>query len=123
MTWPGSYEYVEQEVFVNWMRANGVKFYAVGNGGKRNAAEAAHMKRCGIVAGVPDICIPEPANGFHSLYVELKRKDGGRLSAAQKEWLEWLNENGFKAVVCRGSDEAKEAVKEYFAGVKTLRWQ
>lgn len=59
-------------------------FFAVGNGGQRNAREAARMKREGITPGVSDLIllVPRP----HILLLELKVK-GGKLSDAQKSWL------------------------------------
>ena len=34
--------------------------YAVPNGGRRDKAEAAHLKRQGVRAGVPDLCLAVP---------------------------------------------------------------
>lgn len=83
------------------------------NGGKRSKSEAARFKVQGVKAGVPDICLPCARGGYHGLYIELKRTKGGKLSAAQKEWIDALNEQGYKAAVCYGFDEAKEIITEY----------
>ena len=38
--------------------------FHVPNGGKRNAAEAAHLKRQGVKAGVPDLFLPVARGGL-----------------------------------------------------------
>ncbi len=42
------------------------------NGGKRDKATAAVLKRQGVKAGVPDIMLPAARAGYHGLYIELK---------------------------------------------------
>lgn len=86
------------------------------NGGKRSKSEAARFKAQGVKAGVPDICLPCARGGYHGLYIELKRTKGGKLSATQKEWIDALRGQGYKAVVCCGFDEAKEMIIEYLEG-------
>lgn len=71
----------------------------------------------GLKKGVPDICLPCARQGYHGLYIELKRIKGGTVSHEQKEWLAALNTEGYKAVVCRGFDEAKTVIEEYL-GIK-----
>lgn len=83
------------------------------NGGKRSKSEAARFKAQGVKAGMPDICLPCARGGYHGLYIELKRAKGGKLSTAQKGWIDALNEQGYKAAVCYGFDEAKEIITEY----------
>lgn len=46
--------------------------YHVPNGGKRDKATAAVLKRQGVKAGVPDIMLPAARAGYHGLYIELK---------------------------------------------------
>lgn len=43
--------------------------YAVPNGGRRDKAEAAHLKRQGVRAGVPDLCLAVPKGKYHGLYI------------------------------------------------------
>jgi hypothetical protein len=69
----------------------------------------------GLKKGVPDICLPCARQGYHGLYIELKRIKGGTVSHEQKEWLAALNTEGYKAVVCRGFDEAREVIEEYLS--------
>ena len=44
--------------------------YHVPNGGKRDKATAAVLKRQGVKAGVPDIMLPAARAGYHGLYIE-----------------------------------------------------
>lgn len=87
------------------------------NGGKRSKSEAARFKALGVKAGVPDIFLPCAQGGYHGLYIELKRTKGGKLSAAQKEWIDALRGQGYKVIVCYGFDEAREVIISYLEGV------
>lgn len=73
------------------------------------------LKSEGLKQGIPDICLPCARQGYHGLYIEMKRAKGGSLSPQQKEILAALNTEGYKAVVCRGFDEAREVIEEYLS--------
>lgn len=111
-------EAAEQEMLFNWAAwAEGQApelslLFHVPNGGKRNAAEAAHLKRQGVRAGVPDLCLPVARGGYHGLFIELKA-EGGRPSAAQKEWLGRLRVQGYKAEICVGWTAAAAVICDY----------
>ena len=72
-------EATEQETVIQWCGWHEGKhpelklIYHVPNGGSRNTLEAANLKRQGVKAGVPDLCLPVPKNGFHGLISRLKR--------------------------------------------------
>ncbi len=82
------------------------------NGGKRNAREAAALKRQGVKAGVPDICLPVPRGKYHGLYIELK-VGNNKTSAYQNEWIEKLKEQNYYVVVCYGWRVAQEVIESY----------
>lgn len=63
------------------------------NGGSRNKAEAAHLKRQGVKAGVPDIFLPVARGGYHGLYIELKFGKN-KTSKNQDKWLSALSAQG-----------------------------
>lgn len=46
--------------------------YAVPNGGRRDKAEAAHLKRQGVRAGVPDLCLAVPKVNITAYILSLK---------------------------------------------------
>lgn len=86
--------------------------YHVPNGGKRNAAEAAHLKRQGVKAGVPDLCLPVPRGKYHGLYIELKAKNN-QPTETQIDWLKALAAQGFKTAVCWGFEAARSVIESY----------
>ena len=89
--------------------------HAIPNGGSRNPIEARNLRLQGVRAGIPDICLPCARKGHHGLYIELKRLKGGRVSEEQKKMILALQEQGYKAVVCYGWEEAANVIKEYMA--------
>ena len=68
--------------------------YHVPNGGYRTATEAARFRAEGVRPGVPDLCLPVARHGCHGLYIELKRRRGGRASAEQMQWISNLRAEG-----------------------------
>lgn len=107
-----------QEALFEWAAYNAGRFpelaylHHIPNGGKRDKATAAAMKRQGVKAGVPDLCLPVARNGFHGLYIELKAGKN-RPTAKQKEWMEFLRLQGYHAAVCHHWGEAAELVEGY----------
>ena len=69
-------------------------------------------RQLGVRKGVPDLFYPVPSGGYHGLFIEMKAA-GGRVSLDQERWLQCLNTFGYKAVVCYGWKEAKDAILEY----------
>ena len=113
----------EQEALFQWVKmvehsarwnTTGLSLlYAVPNGGYRHPATAALLKRTGVKPGVPDMCLPVARGNYHGLYIELKRAKGGVVSAEQKVWHNRLQEQGYCVKVCRGWEQAREAITEY----------
>ena len=89
------------------------------NGGYRNPREAARLQREGVRPGIPDIFLPCARGGHHGLYIELKRRDGGRLSEKQGTMIAALREEGYRVEVCHGADEAIRVIAEY---LKAKSW-
>lgn len=111
---PRKYEEADEQTKVCIaMDKLGLLYYAIPNGGKRNFLEACRLKRTGVKAGCPDLCIPEPRGPYHGLYIELKRKSGGIISDTQKYWIAELRKRGYRAEVCKGSIAAIQLIEEY----------
>lgn len=113
------HESAEQRALFVWARLQAAAYpeldlmYHIPNEGKRSRVTGQRMRAEGLKTGVPDICLPCARGAYHGLYIELKRRKGGTVSANQKEWLEALNRAGYSAVVCKGFDEAVNAIMEY----------
>lgn len=105
----------EQIKLATWLTKQGIRFFAIPNGGRRNLFEAIKFKRMGVQPGIPDLCIPIPSGSYHGLYIELKRVSGGRVSDVQSEWLSFLRDQGYFAEVAKGFEEARTMVVEYLS--------
>lgn len=109
----------EQEIVIQWKelmmnRVPQLKYlFHIGNGGSRHPAEAVKLRRMGVVPGVSDLFLPVARNGYHGLWIEMKRQHGGKLSKPQKEWLEGMREEGYKAERANGAEEAIAILEEY----------
>lgn len=113
-------EQEEQILVMQWAAWNTPRFPAlrflfhIPNGGSRNIAEAANLKKMGVKPGVPDLFLPEPVGDWHGLWIEMKTETG-RPTGAQREWIEHLRNCGYCAYVCHGSMEAINAIEAYLS--------
>lgn len=111
-------EHQIQVAVFNWARYMEHKYpelrlmFAVPNGGHRHILVARRLKLEGVRRGVPDIFLPCARQGYHGLFLEIKRP-GGRVSAAQKETLAMLRAAGYKTTVAYGVDEAIAIIEQY----------
>jgi len=113
-------EHAEQSLLIQWWRwqcsAYGIHeklFYAIPNGGNRNAITGKVLKSEGVRSGIPDLFLAVARGGFHGLYIEMKKSHGGVLSDTQKEMLLLLKNQGFKTCVCHGFEEARKEILNY----------
>jgi hypothetical protein len=82
------------------------------NGGSRHLLEARKLKLMGVKAGVSDLFLAYPANGYHGWWGEGKSLNG-KLTDKQKEWLDRMKSVGYKTDVWYGVIEAKKFIEEY----------
>lgn len=103
-------EHAEQIAFVQWFRLQfpSVRIIAIPNGGARNRVVAMKLKAEGVSAGVPDLHVP----AWH-LWIEMKRKHGGRLSPVQVDWISYLTDCGDTVIVGRGAEDAIRQVNAW----------
>ena len=110
--------------------------FAVPNGGERNKIVASRMKAEGVRAGVPDLFLPVPGYEvpgddtpkWYGLFIEMKKPaarlkrapkhkwDTGGVSEEQVVWLNMLEQQGYKVVVCYSWYEAANEIKFYLTG-------
>lgn len=104
----------EQVKVIQFCELMGYPAYSIPNEGKRSVYYAQKLKRQGLRAGVPDLCIPVARGGYHSLYIEMKAK-GGKVTPKQREWIDVLRGQGMCAFVCYGAESAIELIKRYMS--------
>jgi len=111
-------EHAIQAGFVMWSRLFEKQFpglellHAIPNGGNRDIWTAARMKKEGVLAGMPDMCIPVRRNLSAALYIEFKAP-GGIVSPVQKRVFALLEDYGNAVIICYATQAAIEATKEY----------
>ena len=118
---PAPSESVEQQHLFTWAAFHAGKYpelellHHIPNGGSRTKSEAGRFKAEGVKAGVPDVCLPVARNGWHGLYIEMK-KQGGTVSKEQSKWLHSLLQQGYLTAVCYGWEVAAQIIKDYLDG-------
>jgi len=100
--------------------------FSIPNGSYKSPAARRLFQSTGLRSGVPDLMLPvmRPVRALagadydlHAgLWIELKRTQGGVVSAEQKRWIADLNEQGYLAVVCAGWEVAWSTILEYLEG-------
>lgn len=86
--------------------------FAVPNGGLRNKRTAINLKHEGVKAGIWDIFVPIPANGYHGMYVEMKFGKN-KLTAEQMQFGKAMIEYGYRCKVAYSAEEAYTEIMEY----------
>lgn len=73
------------------------------------------MRRQGMSAGAWDyeIFVPQVDGSYIQVEVELKRRKGGTVSSAQKQWQKVYEGAGIPCKVCKGWVEASEFVSQF----------
>lgn len=131
---PPPYEIDEQIQLFTWAKMNEAKYPELKllnsslNGvwitSKKQRGQA---KAAGMKAGYPDIFLPVSRTAKykkcemwrkvqHGLFIELKRRSGGQVTAAQRDWVLALRAQGYRAEVCKGWNEAAEVILHYLKG-------
>lgn len=86
--------------------------YHIPNGGSRNPIEAANLKRQGVRAGVPDLCLPIARGKYHGMYIEMKYGDN-KPTENQKHWLRNLQRYGYATSICYSAEVAIADIEKY----------
>lgn len=112
-------EHGEQAALVCWAKSLKNQhpeldlLFAIPNGGDRDRITAGKLKAEGVKAGVFDLMLPVPRKGYHGLWIEMKRVNGGVVSKEQKSWGRNMVAQGYQAFICYGWLEAKSAICSY----------
>lgn len=113
-------ESAHQQAYVARCRMHPIakRVFAIPNGGKRNKITAAILKAEGVLAGVPDLCLPVHAGSCFGLWVEFKSPDG-RLSKDQADYAGFLVAMGHVVLVVEEWRLAWDMTEKYLAGQLT----
>ena len=82
--------------------------FHIPNGEKRPPRTAAKLAQMGVLPGVADFFLSVPRFSqdgcvcSHGAYIELKRLQGGEVSADQEQWLTLARDYGYHAYIARG---------------------
>ena len=98
------------------------RYCASAGGIRTNISQGRKMKATGYVKGMPDLQIMEAKGGYFGLFLEIKTYKG-RATKEQKEWIEDLNDRGYKAAIVKGLQEALETLDNYMNQASTeTKW-
>ena len=93
-----------------------IRFCASSGGVYTGISQARKMVRNGYVKGFPDLFIYESRTvdgiTYHGLALEIKTIKG-RATKEQKEWIEALNDRGYKAVIVKGLPDILNCIDNY----------
>lgn len=82
------------------------------NGGSRNELEAVNLKKQGVRAGVPDLCLPVARGRYHGLYIEMKAGKN-KPTEKQLQWIDDLRKQGYAVSICWSFDAARQELEKY----------
>jgi hypothetical protein len=112
-------EFKEAEMFMVWCQLHPLVrdliFHIPNEDSNINSRRV--KKIIGQRNGVSDYFLPLPRNGYHGLWIELKRAKPApsSVSADQQRWIDQMNALGYKAFVCHGCSEAIQRVVDYIS--------
>ena len=116
-------EAAEHRALVKWMSYHQIvrDYYCkMNNEGKRTAVQGFNLKLMGLRSGVSDLFVYYPSNGFHGLFLEIKRNKKYTPSEmstptwlAQEKFMKQVKSVGYAAEFCYGFDEGKRIVEQY----------
>lgn len=116
-------EHQVQSALINWWAIR-CKFYrlpefalfATPNGGNRNAATGAMLKREGVRRGIPDLMLSVPNKHYHGLFIEMK-VGSNKPSKEQREVMQHLINKGYATAVCYDWKVAADLIDEYLQNI------
>lgn len=100
-------EAFECKLFVEWLRNESIPFTHIPNA-TNSRRQGLVNKALGTSRGFPDYILFTP----QAVFVEMKRRKGGKVAPEQKEWINLLTHAGYDAKICHGFEEAKQFVVE-----------
>lgn len=124
---PGT-EHAHQVALFAWIAQDGVRkwpalqwAHAIPNGGARDVPTAGRLRAEGVKAGVFDIFVPVAVNGWHGMYLEMKKlgrqsERRGGLSDAQFTFGIAMHQQRYYTAVAYTWVDARNALCSYMEG-------
>lgn len=101
----------------------GLPYFSIPNGAYKNFHAQLRFAATGLMAGVPDICVPrayvgKDEHGYevlkHGLFIEFKNGKNGKISPKQREWMERLQKEGYGVYIVRELPDLYKLVIECY---------
>lgn len=110
----GITEHSTQVRVVQFMRTfyPDVLLCAIPNGANVNPVNRVRLVKEGLLAGMPDLMILEPRNGFAGMFIEFK-KENGVMSAEQEKLIAALTQRNYFCIVSRHHLTAIKMIEDY----------
>jgi hypothetical protein len=111
----------EHDLQVNCIKIFKIKYpskmiFSIPNAGKRSVRAGVYYKAEGLLAGVPDLFVPEPCGYFSGLFIEMKTESKtSKPTPAQETMMQKLRARGYSVHICRNLDEFISTCENYFA--------
>lgn len=106
-------EHQEQSLVIQYCNLKKIPIFHIPNGSYKSLTARVKAKKEGLKSGIPDLMIPVANKNYHGLFIEMKRIKNSKVSVQQKQWIELLNNRGYKAIVCYGSSAAIKEIEDY----------
>lgn len=104
-----------QNMVIQSLKNNNLKYHTSFNGLKASKGQARFMKSQGLESGHPDLTIYKKVGNNDLLFLELKTVKN-KLSESQKQYIRALIEDGYIVSVSYGYYDAVYKIKKYLEG-------
>lgn len=100
---------------MNWVREHTTYedyIFHIANERTCSPQEGRRLKRMGVMKGVSDLFVAIPRGEYHGMFLELKTQNGA-ISPHQYDFLERMEQQGYRCAVAKGYTEARALLAEY----------
>jgi hypothetical protein len=80
---------------------------------KERAIQMSRLKAEGLKVGAADYFLAIAAMSCHGMWIEMKRRHDGQVTASQLDFQRIMRREGFQAVLCEGWEHAARCVSAY----------
>lgn len=103
--------HVKEYPCLEWLHSNLNGIPLTGRKANRNRIMNS-MKTQGLVKGIFDLHLPYASQGYHGLYMDMKKLGSSKISSEQLKFKAYLTEQNYFAIFCYGHKSA----------IQTLLW-